>query len=68
MGIIQEPHPPEPKTPDSCDHPACSRPNPPFWCEGCNQLPIDGGIPFMIILGLFIGFFGLKRYIKVVKK
>ena len=66
MGIIQV-HPPEPRTPDSCDHPACSTPNPPFWCEGCNELPIDGWIPIMLLVGLVIGVFTSIKYGKTIQ-
>ena len=65
MGLIQI-HPPQPvRTPD-CDSQAalvaCNNPNPPDWCAACNNLPIDGWIPFMIVLGLVIGLFSMRKY------
>jgi hypothetical protein len=70
---MQTPYSPTPgRTPDYCDvpiptqecceHPSCQQPNPPFYCTRCNSLPIDGWVPFMVLLGLVIGIFSMKKY------
>jgi len=60
MGLIQVPPPPPSRTPD-CDSQAalvaCNNPNPPDWCDACNNLPIDGWIPILFVIGMLMGIY-----------
>ena len=65
MGLIQVPPPPPNRTP-GCDSQAalvaCNNPNPPDWCDACNNLSIDGWIPFMFVIGM--GIVVIKNYLE----
>lgn len=47
---------------DPCNNPACSRPNPPPWCEPCANVPIDND--FVIGLLFIVGIIALRKYLK----
>lgn len=46
-------------------HPACSTPNPPFWCEDPEvppgQIPVDGGLALLALAGVGYGTYTLRR-------
>ena len=44
-----------PPPPHQGNHPACSTPNPPWWCDEAPQAVINDGLWLLVIIALLIG-------------
>ena len=48
---------PEPR--NNCT-PACYQPNPPWWCD-CSPVPLDSGLPILLIAGILLAIFAINK-------